>query len=84
LPAVASIGVRPTVDDSGQVLLETHIFDFERQCYGKLIQVEFLKKLRDEEKYDDLDTLTEAIANDARQARDHFRQRPAVSATDRI
>jgi riboflavin kinase/FMN adenylyltransferase len=86
LPGVASIGVRPTVDDSGRVLLETHVFDFDQQCYGKLIQVEFLKKLRDEEKYDDLATLTRAIENDASQARAHFRERErlAVSATDRI
>ncbi|MGI4846762.1 MAG: bifunctional riboflavin kinase/FAD synthetase [Janthinobacterium lividum] len=85
LPAVASIGVRPTVDDSGRVLLETHVFDFDQQCYGKLIQVEFLQKLRDEQKYGNLASLTEAIANDAAQARTWFRQeRQAISATDRI
>jgi riboflavin kinase/FMN adenylyltransferase len=86
LPGVASIGVRPTVDDSGRVLLETHIFEYEQQCYGKLIRVEFLKKLRDEEKYIDLPTLTAAIARDAEHARDYFRQQGdvAISATDRI
>ena len=86
LPAVASLGVRPTVDDSGRVLLETHVFDFDQQCYGKLIRVEFLAKLRDEEKYDGLDELTAAIENDEQQARGWFRQRNsgAVSATDRI
>ncbi|MES2537412.1 MAG: bifunctional riboflavin kinase/FAD synthetase [Pseudomonadota bacterium] len=86
LPGVASIGVRPTVDDSGRVLLETYLFDYAEQCYGKLIRVEFLKKLRDEEKYIDLPTLTEAIARDAEQARAYFRQRgnAAISATDRI
>lgn len=86
LPAVASIGVRPTVDDSGRVLLETHLFDFAGDCYGKLIQVEFLKKLRDEEKYIDVPTLTAAIARDAEQARSWFKQTDAValSATDQI
>lgn len=86
LPGVASIGVRPTVDDSGRVLLETHLFDFSGDCYGKLIQVEFLKKLRDEEKYVDLPTLTAAIERDANQARSHFRQPGtlAMTATDRI
>jgi riboflavin kinase/FMN adenylyltransferase len=78
LPAVASLGVRPTVEDHGRVLLEVHIFDFEGNCYGKLLRVEFLKKLRDEEKYDDLATLTQAIANDARAARDFFSQRVAA------
>jgi riboflavin kinase/FMN adenylyltransferase len=86
LPGVASIGVRPTVDDSGRVLLETHIFDFAGNCYGKLIRVEFLKKLRSEAKYTDLPSLTAAIANDARNARDYFRDAStvALSATDRI
>ncbi|HTH45642.1 MAG TPA: bifunctional riboflavin kinase/FAD synthetase [Oxalicibacterium sp.] len=86
LPGVASIGVRPTVDDSGRVLLETHIFDYAQACYGRLVRVEFLKKLRDEEKYVDLPTLTEAIARDAAQARAYFQQMAdgATSATDRI
>ena len=78
LPAVASLGVRPTVEDNGRVLLEVHIFDFNADCYGKLIRVEFLKKLRDEEKYDDLETLTRAIDNDARSAREFFAQRIAA------
>lgn len=86
LPAVASLGVRPTVDDSGRVLLETHLFDYKQQCYGKLIRVEFLAKLRDEKKYDGLEALTAAIRNDEEQARAWFRQHNsgAVSATDRI
>ena len=86
LPAVASIGVRPTVDDSGRVLLETHLFDFSGDCYGKLVQVEFLKKLRDEEKYVDVATLTAAIARDAENARSYFRQKGdvAMAPTDRI
>lgn len=86
LPGVASIGVRPTVDDSGRVLLETHLFDYAQQCYGRLVRVEFLKKLRDEEKYIDLPTLTAAIEGDAVQARAYFRQMAdaATSATDRI
>ena len=86
LPAVASLGVRPTVDDSGRVLLETHVFDYAQSCYGKLIRVEFLQKLRDEEKYIDLPTLTDAIAGDAMRARAYFKLRDAAvtTATDRI
>ncbi|HEX2530412.1 MAG TPA: bifunctional riboflavin kinase/FAD synthetase [Burkholderiaceae bacterium] len=86
LPGVASIGVRPTVDDSGQTLLETHLFDYTGQAYGKLVRVEFLQKLRDEEKYVDLPTLTDAIARDVEHARAYFRQsnHPAIAATDRI
>ncbi|WP_420473987.1 bifunctional riboflavin kinase/FAD synthetase [Noviherbaspirillum sp. ST9] len=86
LPGVASLGVRPTIEDAGRVLLETYVFDYNEQCYGKVIRVEFLKKLRDEEKYIDLPTLTAAIDRDAQQARDYFKAREAqaVSATDRI
>ncbi|NMM38816.1 MAG: bifunctional riboflavin kinase/FAD synthetase [Glaciimonas sp.] len=86
LPGVASLGLRPTVDDSGRVLLETHVFDFAQQCYGKLIRVEFLKKLRDEEKYSDLPTLIDAIAHDAAQARAYFKHHAEAptTATERI
>lgn len=84
---VASIGLRPTVDDSGRVLLEVHLLDFARNVYGKLVRVEFLKKLRDEEKYPDLSRLSAAIAEDARQAREFFGLAPlakdfVTSATD--
>jgi len=85
LPAVASLGVRPTVEDAGRMLLEVHIFDWTQPCYGKLVRVEFLTKLRDEEKYVDLATLTAAIERDAQQARTWFAQRAgALTATDRI
>ena len=86
LPGVASLGVRPTVEDSGRVLLETFIFDYNQDCYGKMIKVEFLKKLRDEEKFNDLPSLTAAIARDTEQARHYFVEQDAlaISATDRI
>lgn len=74
MPAVASLGVRPTVEDDGRHLLEVHIFDYDGDCYGKLLRVEFLQKLRDEEKYIDLPTLTYAIERDVQQARAFFRQ----------
>jgi riboflavin kinase/FMN adenylyltransferase len=82
LPAVASLGVRPTVEDNGRVLLEVHVFDYAGTCYGELIRVEFLDKLRDEAKYDDLDTLTQAIAADARAARDFFSARDSLTTTE--
>ncbi|MBX3618737.1 MAG: bifunctional riboflavin kinase/FAD synthetase [Rhizobacter sp.] len=72
---VASLGVRPTVDDSGRVLLETHCFDWPGHLgaeggYGKIVRVELLHKLRDEARYDGLDALTAAIRKDARDAQD--------------
>ncbi len=72
LDGVASLGVRPTVDGAGDVLLEAHLLDSTLDAYGKLTRVEFLEFLRDEEKFPDLPTMTAAIANDARRARDYF------------
>ena len=57
LRGVASVGVRPTIDDSGDPLLEVFIFDFDRDIYGRRVIVEFLHKLRDEERLPDLDAL---------------------------
>ncbi len=70
--AVASIGVRPTVMESGVPLLEAHLLEFDGDLYGRRIEVKFLHKLRDEEKYPDLETLKDAIARDAANARDFF------------
>ena len=69
LGGVASIGVRPTVTNSGLVKLEVYIFDFDEDIYGRHIRVDFLKKIRDEEKYKDLETLKQQIAKDADEAR---------------
>jgi riboflavin kinase/FMN adenylyltransferase len=72
LPGVASLGLRPTVDDSGRILLEVNVLDWSGDAYGKVVRIEFLKKLRDEERYVDLPALTAAIARDASQARAFF------------
>ncbi|MDQ6639653.1 MAG: bifunctional riboflavin kinase/FAD synthetase [Pseudomonadota bacterium] len=74
LAGVASLGRRPTVDDSGRVLLEAHCFEWPAALgneggYGKLVRVELLHKLRDEARYDSLAALTVAIAQDAADAR---------------
>lgn len=69
LPGVASLGVRPTVNGK-EPLLEAHVFDFEGDLYGRRIQVEFVEKLRDEEKFADLDAMVKQIDRDAAQARE--------------
>ena len=78
LPGVASLGVRPTVEDMGRVLLEVHVFDFNATVYGRIIRVELLEKIRDEAKYPDLDALQFAIQNDAQYARDYFQKKVHV------
>lgn len=69
---VASLGVRPTVKQGAKPLLEVFVFDFDEAIYGRRIEVEFLHKLRDEERYADLDALTRQIRVDVAQARDYF------------
>jgi riboflavin kinase/FMN adenylyltransferase len=76
LNAVASLGVRPTVTNSGLVKLEAYIFDFAQDIYGRHIRVDFLKKIRDEEKFADLETLKAQIAKDADDARRFLEQLP--------
>jgi riboflavin kinase/FMN adenylyltransferase len=68
-PGVASIGLRPTVDQQGRWLLEVHVFDFAADVYGALVRVEFVQKLREERKYESLDALASAIRRDAERAR---------------
>ena len=77
-PGVASIGLRPTVDDSGRWLLEVHLFDFAQQVYGRLVQVQLVHKLRDETRYDSLQALASAIRNDADRARALLMPAPLV------
>ena len=85
LDGVASLGQRPTVDDSGRVLLEVHCFDWPDSLgseggYGRLVRVELMKKLRDEARYDSLAALTAAIARDAADARAFFATEAAAHA----
>ena len=70
-PGVASLGTRPTVDGT-RTLLEVYLFDFDQQIYGKHLQVSFLHKLRDEEKYDSLEALKVQIQKDVDAARAYF------------
>jgi riboflavin kinase / FMN adenylyltransferase len=74
LPGVSSLGVRPTVEDAGRVLLETHCLAWPAGLgteggYGRLLRVELLHKLHDERRYDSLAALRSAIACDVDAAR---------------
>ncbi|MDR2219929.1 MAG: bifunctional riboflavin kinase/FAD synthetase [Methylobacillus sp.] len=74
LPGVASLGVRPTTKENGKPTLEVHLFDFDRNIYGRHVRVSFLKKLRDEEKFPSLEALKRQIANDEKMARDFLKE----------
>jgi riboflavin kinase/FMN adenylyltransferase len=71
-PGVASVGRRPTVNPTAAPLLEVHLLDYAADLYRRHLQVRFLRKLRDEQKYDDVPALRAAIAGDAAQARAYF------------
>lgn len=79
LPGVASLGVRPTIAPGGEPLLEVHLFDFDGDLYGRRIEVEFIAKLRDEEKFADLDALRTQMDRDAAAARRILSDTSAVS-----
>jgi riboflavin kinase / FMN adenylyltransferase len=68
-PSVTNIGVRPTVDDSGRVLVETHILGFNADLYGVPLRVGFVQRLRDERAFESLDALKAQIAADCSRAR---------------
>jgi len=69
---VSSLGVRPTFEGDGKAVLEVHLFDFKRMIYGQNVVVEFLHKIRDEEKFDNMEALIEKIHEDADLAREWF------------
>ena len=74
---VASLGIRPTVEDAGRVLLEVHCLSWEHpteldSAYGKIVAVELLHKLHDELKYEGLEALQQGIARDCDDARAYF------------
>jgi len=60
------------VKQDAKPLLEVFVFDFNEAIYGHRVSVEFLHKLRDEERYADLDTLTRQIRTDVAHARKYF------------
>jgi riboflavin kinase/FMN adenylyltransferase len=74
LAGVASLGVRPSVEDAGRVLLETHCLEWPAQLgadagYGRCLKVDLLHKLHDEVKYPSMAALREGIARDTEAAR---------------
>ena len=75
LPGAASLGVRPTVHEHGRATLEVFLLDYQGNLYGRKLRVDFLKKLRDEEKYPDLDALIAQIQRDVNNAKHYFDNR---------
>jgi riboflavin kinase/FMN adenylyltransferase len=66
--SVTNVGVRPTVDDSGRVSVETHVFDLDADLYGASLRLGFVQRLRDERAFESLDALRAQIAVDCSRA----------------
>jgi len=71
-PGVASLGTRPTVAGR-EMWLESHLFDFSGDLYGREIEVEFVARLRAEERFATLEALVEQMHRDAARAREILR-----------
>jgi len=74
LPGVASLGVRPSVEDAGRVLLEVHCLEWPAHIaleggYARILQVDLTHKLHDERRYPSLEALRDGIAQDVVDAR---------------
>lgn len=70
-PSVAYIGTKPTLGGT-RTLLEAHVFDYAGDLYGKYIKVEFLRKLRDDKRFDSFDLLKKQIGEDVKIAKEYF------------
>ena len=77
-PSVTNVGNKPTIGHYNKNV-ETHIFNFDKELYGKKIRVEFLKKTRDEVKFDSVSELSEQIVRDCREAKAFHLKKSRVS-----
>ncbi|MBN2880055.1 MAG: bifunctional riboflavin kinase/FAD synthetase [Clostridia bacterium] len=69
-PSMTNVGYNPTVTKEHRRMIETNIFDFEEVLYGREICVQFVKRIRDEEKFSSLEELKNQLALDEKHARD--------------
>ncbi len=72
--SITNVGYRPTVRPSPpglrpDLIIETHLFDFEGDLYGRTVEVEFVEKIRDERRFPDVQSLVEQIRKDEDKAR---------------
>jgi len=70
LPAAVNVGVRPTFESGRGVLIETHIIDHDEDLYGRPLRVAFVKRLRGEKRFNDVDELVAQMQRDVEEARE--------------
>ena len=71
-PSVTNIGTRPTFEEGQEVVIETHVLDFDKDLYGAKLKLGFVQRLRDEKKFESVDALRAQIDADRARARDLF------------
>ena len=74
LPSITNVGIRPTFDDGEQRTVETNIFDFDEDIYGKNVRVDFYKYIRPERKFASGQELMEEIQRNVVQVRSYFNE----------
>ena len=70
---VANLGTRPTISGISKLLLEVHVLDFSRDLYGQHVHITFLKKIRDEVKFESIDALKKQIKKDITNAKNFLK-----------
>jgi len=68
--AAVNVGVRPTFGENLHLLVEAFLLDFSGDLYGQEITVEFVERLRGEERFDDVDSLIAQMTRDVEAARE--------------
>lgn len=68
--SVTDIGTKPTVSGTNDMIIETHVFDFDADIYGQAVRVEFLEYYRSEQKFETLGELKETILNDIKRRKE--------------
>ncbi len=66
---VTNVGIRPTIVDDNRVTVETYLVDFDGDLYGKRLEIEFLRRLRDERRFDSMQALHRQIERDIAEAK---------------
>jgi riboflavin kinase / FMN adenylyltransferase len=69
-PAAVNVGVRPTFDSDGALLVEAHLIGFDGELYGDRLRIAFIERLRDERRFDSAGALVEQMHADIEAARD--------------
>jgi len=69
--SVTNVGARPTFKEQSEIVVETNLFDFNEDIYGKKIEVLFLKRLRSELKFDSVNKLVDQIHKDVTEAKNY-------------